>query len=279
MSSNRYEISPPKGSESVWPLYITVSEYDSTWRSIQHAHKNAELFYCIAGEGLFQVEDQQLHVKEDDLVIINPHIPHTERSLPDKHLSYIVLGVQGVAFRSPEGLQVSHRAMNYKRNRQELLPYFNDLVREAAKKEQNHEEACQHILKVLLIKLKRHEQFDAEYITDEGFISSDCAAAKRLMDAHYAEALDLEMLARTAHMSKFYFSHTFQKEYGLSPISYLTRRRIKEACQLLAHSDHLLSDISHMVGFSSPSYFSQVFSRQMGLSPRAYRKKARQHTE
>ena len=100
-------------------------------------------------------------------------------------------------------------------------------------------------------------------------------AAKRLMDARYAEPLDLAMLASTAHMSKFYFSHSFQKEYGLSLISYLTRRRVREACHLLAHSDHLLSDISHMVGFSSPSYFSQVFSRQMGQSPRAYRKAAR----
>ena len=36
-----------------------------------------------------------------------------------------------------------------------------------------------------------------------------------------------------------------------------------------------MSQISHMLGFSSPSYFSQSFRRLEGMSPMEYRKTSR----
>lgn len=275
MGNIRYEVDPPEGDAPIWPLYISVSEYDHTWHSILHSHANAEIFYCLAGEGRFKVENEDIPVSKDDLIIVNPNIAHTEYSLEDRHLSYIVVGVKGVSFRAKNGEEVSYQALNYAQNRQDLLPYFNSLVSEADRREAHYAETCYHILQVLLIKLQRHEHFSAEYITPKKITSPDCLAVKRYIDAHYAEQLDLDSLARISHMSKFYLVHSFQKEFGISPINYLMRRRIREACQLLTHTNHLLSDVSHMLGFSSPSYFSQVFRRIMGTSPRAYRQALR----
>ncbi len=59
-------------------------------------------------------------------------------------------------------------------------------------------------------------------------------------------------------MNKYYLVHSFSKEYGVSPINYLIGRRIEESRYLLADTNHSLSQISHMLGFSSPSYFSRV---------------------
>ena len=44
---------------------------------------------------------------------------------------------------------------------------------------------------------------------------------------------------------------------------------------LLGDTDHSLSQISHMLGFSSPSYFSQSFRKLEGVSPMEYRKQSK----
>ena len=69
--------------------------------------------------------------------------------------------------------------------------------------------------------------------------------------------------------------HAFSREYGISPINYLISRRIQESRYLLSTTDHSLSQIAHMLGFSSPSYFSQSFRKLSGMSPMEYRKQQR----
>ena len=78
------------------------------------------------------------------------------------------------------------------------------------------------------------------------------------------------------HISKYHLSHTFQKEFHTSPISYLIARRIQESRFLLRETDHTLSQIAEILGFSSLSYFSQSFRRAEGMSPLEYRRMNRQ---
>ena len=81
-------------------LYISKSRYDRNWQSILHSHAFAELFYVIHGTGVFQTENDSFPVAEDDLVLINPNVTHTEFSHGENALEYIVLGLDGISFRS-----------------------------------------------------------------------------------------------------------------------------------------------------------------------------------
>ena len=87
--------------------------------------------------------------------------------------------------------------------------------------------------------------------------------------------LTLEQLAEEAHMNKYYLSHAFKREYGVSPIHYMIGRRIEESKYLLAETDLSMSQIAQLLGFSSLSYFSQVFRRTQSLSPMEYRQSSR----
>ena len=71
------------------------------------------------------------------------------------------------------------------------------------------------------------------------------------------------------------FLRTFRREFNISPISYLISRRIQESRFLLCETDHTLSQIAQILGFSSLSYFSQSFRRLEGVSPMEYRKRRR----
>ena len=99
---------------------------------------------------------------------------------------------------------------------------------------------------------------------------------KRQLDTNYREDISLDLLAELAHLNKYYLAHTFQREYGISPITYLNRRRIEESKHMLGNTSYSLAQISELMGFSSPSYFSQCFRKAEGMTPNEYRRQTRQ---
>ena len=58
-------------------------------------------------------------------------------------------------------------------------------------------------------------------------------SARDRIDRDYSEPLDVEALARGAHMSAGHLSREFRLAYGESPYSYLMTRRIERAMALL----------------------------------------------
>ena len=95
--------------------------------------------------------------------------------------------------------------------------------------------------------------------------------AKDLMDARYAEAIDVDELARAAGMSKAHFSRRFKAQYGESPHGYLLTRRLERASALLRNTDHSVADICMQVGLSSLGSFTTSFKRRFGRTPMEYR--------
>jgi AraC-like DNA-binding protein len=95
--------------------------------------------------------------------------------------------------------------------------------------------------------------------------------ARDLLDRHYAEPLDLDRLAAVAGVSKYHFARSFAAEYGLTPIRYLTRRRVERAQDLLRSANLTVTEICMAVGFASLGSFSGRFAELVGESPTAYR--------
>jgi AraC-like DNA-binding protein len=106
---------------------------------------------------------------------------------------------------------------------------------------------------------------------------SDLARLRRVrdrIDREYAQPLDVEALARDAHMSAGHFSRQFRLAYGESPYGYLMTRRIERAMTLLRQGDLNVTEVCFAVGCSSLGTFSSRFSELLGMSPSAYRRTA-----
>lgn len=69
-------------------LYVTYSKYENDWPSIAHSHFFAELCYIKSGKGIYMIEDSPYPVREDDFIIINANVAHTEMSDGDSPLEY-----------------------------------------------------------------------------------------------------------------------------------------------------------------------------------------------
>jgi AraC-like DNA-binding protein len=114
-------------------------------------------------------------------------------------------------------------------------------------------------------------------------MSNDAATAQHLrdlarlrsvrdrIDREYIQPLDVEALARDAHMSAGHLSREFRRAYGEPPYAYLMTRRIERAMALLQRGDLSVTEVCFAVGCSSLGTFSTRFTELVGVPPSVYR--------
>ena len=107
----------------------------------------------------------------------------------------------------------------------------------------------------------------------------DLARLRRVrdrIDREYARPLDVEALARGAHMSAGHLSREFKAAYGESPYRYLMTRRIERAMTLLRQGEMSVTEVCLAVGCQSLGTFSTRFTELVGMSPGVYRRREAQ---
>lgn len=110
----------------------------------------------------------------------------------------------------------------------------------------------------------------------------DLARLRRVrdrIDREFAQPLDVEALARGAHMSAGHLSRQFKAAYGESPYSYLMTRRIERAMALLRAGELSVTEVCFAVGCQSLGTFSTRFTELVGVPPSVYRREASRSTE
>ena len=252
---------------------ITKSKYDSDWHSTLHTHPFTELFYVVDGKGEFNIQGQRFPVKPNDFVIINPQVEHTELSSPDEPLEYIVLGINGLSFSNLTPVSEGGHPFsffNLRDEQKDILRYLNAMVQEATSQSMSYELVCHNLLEILLIKILRHQHFDLE-VGKQSKATKDISFIKHYLETYYHESIQLEDLASMTHLSRFYISHSFKKEIGMSPMEYLIDIRIRESKILLRTTNYSISQVADIVGFTTPTYFSKQFRKSTGISPTDYR--------
>jgi transcriptional regulator GlxA family with amidase domain len=90
-------------------------------------------------------------------------------------------------------------------------------------------------------------------------------------EAHLADDLSVDLLARRALMSPRSFARRFKATTGTTPHAWLLGRRLATAEGLLEGSDAPVEEIARLVGFGTAAGLREQFTRRRGVSPRAYR--------
>ncbi len=93
------------------------------------------------------------------------------------------------------------------------------------------------------------------------------------MNTHYTDStLTVKRLCELAGVSDTYFRRLFYREFGMTPVKYLTELRVAYAAELLESGYYSVRQVALECGFSDPKYFGTVFCRHMGKNPSDYRK-------
>ena len=88
---------------------------------------------------------------------------------------------------------------------------------------------------------------------------------------HYAEAVTLEEIARSANISRSEAGRCFNAYVGCSPVDALIQHRLQVAHRLIKDTTRSLQEISYSCGFNSVHYFSRQFRKTYGYTPGQYR--------
>ena len=92
------------------------------------------------------------------------------------------------------------------------------------------------------------------------------------MEAHHAELLPIEALARRFGFSERNLKRRFQAATRLSPNQYLQRVRIDKAKKLLIATRLSVKQIAYEVGYENASFFVRLFKRELGRTPAQWRR-------
>lgn len=273
MSNHRYGLEETEFEKlNIRLLYISQAQFGTDWNSMPHTHHFTELFYVLKGQGYFLVEGNEFPVKEDDMIIINPNVTHTERGTEDNPLEYIVLGIDGLAFKDGHKNRIYDYSLhNFHSYKKEISFYLNELLQEVQNKPYQFEYICQNLLEILIINLVRETEKKLS-VTPSKKITKECRSIEQYLDEHFQEDITLQTLSELTYLNKYYLVHAFKDYKGVSPINYLIQRRVLEAKHLLETTNHSIAKIADLVGFSSQSYFSQIFKKETNVTPNAYRK-------
>ncbi|SIS72979.1 transcriptional regulator, AraC family [Filimonas lacunae] len=87
---------------------------------------------------------------------------------------------------------------------------------------------------------------------------------------HLTEKIAIDALSRKAYVSRNIFYKWFKEQFGITPLDYINRERVKLAKQLLVQQQNSVQAVSNMCGFSDVNYFIRVFKKTEGTTPKAY---------
>lgn len=92
------------------------------------------------------------------------------------------------------------------------------------------------------------------------------------IDKNYARNIDVNHLARLAHLSPTHFNKLFRNVLQLSPMQFVRRTRMNKACEQLLSTTFSVNKIANSVGYEDQNIFSRAFKKMLGSSPLSYRK-------
>lgn len=254
--------------------YAGILEKSQNWREEPHSHDYLELIFVRDGKGTVTVREKTTKFAKGDLIVHNAGDVHYEISDPDDPMellcvAYDRLEIEGL----PKNCLITpEQERCYSTG--ELYELFKDkfdrIVHEFENKEPLYAEIAQNESRALLMYFFRLIQQSNSTSSLLGK-SKILELATKYIDEQYNTALTLDNLASVCHTNKYYLSHSFSREYGMSVGKYILKKRLEKAQDLLINSDMSVKSVGEAVGFQDSGYFCRVFKKMCGMTPNEYR--------
>lgn len=206
--------------------------------TVKHYHEGYEIYFQADGSRILFLKDTQYLLKKGDIAVMLPYELHYGESAQQTYYerytvnfkeNYLetVLGDEGKSLLS--GLHTGVMTLPKEQSMQmEVL--FQDLY--SRKKKRNVLDEKIFCCELVLI-LSRIADFGKEQETQTHRLPSTLICAIDYINDHYEKTLTLDEIAAQSHLDKYYLSHLFKKNMGISVMNYLTHVRVQKAYHYL----------------------------------------------
>ncbi len=248
-----------------------------------HHHDFYEVYYLLKGEVEYWVDGRILRMRPGDLLLINPQELHRPMVDPESPVyERIVLWInkeylEGLSSGSfslnrcfdttlPNHTHLIHPVAG---ERSALTARMSELVREYYSREAGSDLCAYGIFLQFMVQLNRMAQQETRQPEEAGQLSELVQKVLSYISHHLSEPLTLENVAEAFYVSKYYLSHAFSKEVGVSVYRYILLRRLLMARQLLS-AGVAAGQACRECGFSDYTSFYRAFKSEYGISPREF---------
>ncbi len=207
------------------------------------------------GEKSFSIEDHKY-------ILIEPDVIHAEqyKNYEDESGKGALIMAIGFTLDKGEPPLATCEIMDAGKEMQGVV---NAIQKEFTEKKPFYEQMIDNLFGQLYVSLLR--------ISGRQGDTGSIGYAKAYIDEYYTQEIDLAELARTVNYSVDHFRCKFKSETGLTPKSYILKKRIEYAKASIARTSLPITQIAESSGFGDYVFFSRVFKRETGVSPSIYR--------
>lgn len=258
------------------------------WAEPLHWHPDFEIATAVSGVLDFQVGQHHVILKAGDSILVNGNILHGIKQLsgdiPDPMPNIVFSGaliasetsdiyqkyIQPVANCDALPFIVFNQKNSWHNEVNQLVKNVYGLMSEQG---QCYEMAVQRELSSIFQCI--FSNFDELPKTENTRIQINTQIRIQKMLSyireHYAEAVTLEEITRSANISRSEAGRCFNAHVGCSPVDALIQHRLQVAHRLIKDTTRSLQEISYSCGFNSVHYFSRQFRKTYGYTPGQYR--------
>lgn len=154
-------------------------------------------------------------------------------------------------------------------NNQNLANSLNKLISISMEDDPMKDALVDLSLKTLLVRVVQTQQLSI--LENNAASSHRFEPVVQYIREHLTQSISVETLCKKALMSKTVFFRLFKETFGISPVEYITRERIRLARQLLADPLMNVTEVCYQSGFSNVNYFTRLFKRMEGVPPSVFR--------
>ena len=92
-----------------------------------------------------------------------------------------------------------------------------------------------------------------------------------LSEEYKSNVVSLDYIGERVGKSPSYISKLFKKEMGYNFTTYITKKRMEKAKEMLQDISYKVYEVGEELGYADPSTFIKVFRKTYGMSPNEYR--------
>lgn len=258
-------------------VHFVDDEFHKAHSQLIHQHNDViELFYVMKGSGRYIVGEYEYQVQAGSLLVCNAKVLHGESYLREHQMQSYCCVMNGLQLPGLPSNTLMERTCNplfhYPLNKAPVEHIYLALHQLSLQKTRNSD-TCNLLANALLnLVYDEVKTRDSNYGAVNRKTEELLQQITQYLDEHYMEAVNLQAIAERFHLNYYYLVHIFKAKVGLSPMKYVTNRRIGEAQNLLMNTDLQITEIGDKLGFHDSCHFSSMFKKYIGITPSQYRK-------